>query len=649
MRRPKKTVANKFRVGADSWSLFFYRTSLLVLFLLVPWQLQAVLPPEKLLPKETLFVVTVPEASKSWGLFTNSAYGRLWNDPAMKPFTDNVMAKLQGERLGPLEQQLGVQLSAYKEFAQGQLTYALLRNEPGAGPFLSQILLVDVKDKSDKLKAALEDVKRKWVDAGKPLKTEPIRGIDFTTFITTGGEISNTWSRLFVSAKPKAPADAQEDSEEPPSQNPDAVEITVGQSGSLLLISDSSRAIEKILSRQAGGLIAPLEEEPSFQADYLARLRGAPAYAWVNAKGLMDSLIQENKARAVDGEPAPMGNFEKLSTQFGLADLKTAALIWRDTPDGFTTQLFLGAPENSRRGIFRLLVPEAKDSSPPPFVPADAVKFIRWRLDLAQGWNTLESMLGEMNPSMRGLVSFFLEAAGKDKDEKYDLKTELMGSLGNDLISVQKRSRPGSAANATPTLYLIGSPKPEKLAFALKVGLGAFNQGIEVRDAEFLGRKLYTLLPRGEAENNNPETLRFAAGGSYVAFSTDTALLEEYLRSAENRAKSLAEMPGLIDAAQKVGGMGSGFFGFSDQREALRVTLDDLHKNSGKAPEALGASRFVPASFKGVSSWADYSLLPPFEQISKYFYYTVYAAKAGPDGVTLTYFAPTPPHGKTAE
>ena len=29
---------------------------------------------------------------------------------------------------------------------------------------------------------------------------------------------------------------------------------------------------------------------------------------------------------------------------------------------------------------------EAKDANPPPFVPADAVKFIRWRLDLQKAW-----------------------------------------------------------------------------------------------------------------------------------------------------------------------------------------------------------------------------------------------------------------------
>jgi hypothetical protein len=39
----------------------------------------------------------------------------------------------------------------------------------------------------------------------------------------------------------------------------------------------------------------------------------------------------------------------------------------------------------------------------------------------------------------------------------------------------------------------------------------------------------------------------------------------------------------------------------------------------------------------------DYSLLPDFSRVSKYFHYSVYGGSANVDGITFRYFYPTPP------
>ena len=39
----------------------------------------------------------------------------------------------------------------------------------------------------------------------------------------------------------------------------------------------------------------------------------------------------------------------------------------------------------------------------------------------------------------------------------------------------------------------------------------------------------------------------------------------------------------------------------------------------------------------------DYSLAPPFEKVAPYFYFTVYGGSANVDGLTLKFYAPTPP------
>ena len=44
-----------------------------------------------------------------------------------------------------------------------------------------------------------------------------------------------------------------------------------------------------------------------------------------------------------------------------------------------------------------------------------------------------------------------------------------------------------------------------------------------------------------------------------------------------------------------------------------------------------------------VREWADFTLLPEFEPVQKYFYMSVFAGSANADGLTLKMFAPRPP------
>ena len=51
----------------------------------------------------------------------------------------------------------------------------------------------------------------------------------------------------------------------------------------------------------------------------------------------------------------------------------------------------------------------------------------------------------------------------------------------------------------------------------------------------------------------------------------------------------------------------------------------------------------VPNPQASIRDWADFSLLPSFDKIAKYFYFSVYGGSANGQGLALKYFAPTPP------
>jgi hypothetical protein len=618
-------------------------------------------PAQKLLPKDTVMVVAVPDAGKALEVLTNSAMGQLWRDPVVKAFKDKFNAKLQAAAVEPLERQLGIHFADYQGLVRGQMTFALIPVDHPAKPdgHYAAVFLLDTGDQAAQLAANLTAVKKKWIEAGKSLKTETIRGTEFATFVMSTTDLS--LDKLLPGLV------ATNDEDILPQAPPEKVELIFGQSGSLLIVSQSSQVIEKILARQAGGLLPGLDEQPDFQRDFAARFQDTPLFAWVNIGALMagpekppipaagQSLLGE--AAAADGAMVALG----------LTGLKTASIACRDTPEGLNLQLFIGAPESSRRGLLQVLAIEARDSGPPPFVPADVVKFSRIRLDLPKSWRSLEATLTQLSPAYVQSIDYVLGLAGKSDNEKYDLKAELLAWLGDDIISYQRNpidTTLGDLKDA-PELLLIGSPNPWKLGVAIKTAMGLIVQSSSIKDREFLGRRIYTAtLPVSLLSGSH--TTYFAASSGYVALTGDVEMLEEFLRSSDSDKPGLSRAPGLADAAQKAGGgMSAGIFTYENEKERKRALLETLRKETISAPEFLAlfglqlnsdkVSLNLEFNSEKVSTvreagqfkdWCDFSLLPPANTLTKYFNFSVWVGGFTPDGFSLNYFAPAPPAGK---
>src|SRR5262249_43789783 len=109
----------------------------------------AIPSPEKLLPDDTLVVVTAPDFGKLRADFRKTPQNQFWHDPAMKPFTDKFMTKWTEEVVKPLERDLGIKLSDLANLAQGQVTLGLRQLGGPAADEGGVVLLVDAKDKAD--------------------------------------------------------------------------------------------------------------------------------------------------------------------------------------------------------------------------------------------------------------------------------------------------------------------------------------------------------------------------------------------------------------------------------------------------------------------------------------------------------------------
>ena len=609
------------------------------------WNLHAEAPAEQLLPADTLAVLSMPDWDKTKAVWTHTPQAQLWHDPDMKAFVEKFTSNLQTNLVLPLERELGIKLGDYAGLAHGQITFAVTQNgwDGGSNQSPGWLFLLDVKGQGERLKTNLANLKAKWTASGKPLKTDKIREIEFATLSVAEDDIFKTIRQVLLRTPRSDTTNAS-----PMTTN--QFEIWIGQSGSLLLAGNRAKDLEKVLIRQTGGPGPCLAEQPDFRAQP-ALFNDALVFGWSNLKLVVEGLAQSMPS----GNPNPARNpllptTSKIMAALGLDGLKSLGFSFVFTPEGYLMQAALRVPEPDRRGLFKMVAFENKEAQPPGFVPANAAKFSRWRLNGARTWTDFETILMKMSPELSGLLQMTLSAAGKSKDPAFDFRKSFLENLGDDFIFYRKLPpNPTLAAlNRPSSLFLVGSPKDEALAQTLKRALESIVPANSLKERNVQGRKIvsFPLPPSSGPEGIIQKTLSFAASGGYVAFSTDPGQVEEYLGSTNN--KSLKETAGWNEAAQKVGGFSTGLFGFANQNESWRAVLAAVQKDPAALVKSIpflnpGLAVNVSQGKPPLNDWLDVSLLPPYEKIAKYFHFLVYAAATTPEGFTLKAFAPMPP------
>ena len=614
----------------------------------------AIQPAENLLPSDTLILFTIPDCEALRTAAHQLPTWLFWNDPTMDPFRKKFEAKFKESFLASLEQNLGVTLADFADLPQGQFTFAVTQNGWTGGDDTRQpgvFLLLDAGNKSDLLKTNLAALLKKWTEGGKPIHTEDIRGISFSVLPLPSYDLPTALSGLLPGLQAAQKLGGGSKPGKPG-------ELVVGQFESLLIAGNSVDAVEPVVAHLTGSGMPALSDNAQFDADKLAQLRNAPlCYGWLNAKNVFDSLARTSSP-APDTPSlrglvsTPLG---KIIAASGLTGVKSACFAWRETPDGSQVNFYIAAPQSDRKGLTKIFAAAHRGASPPSFVPAGAANFWRWRLDGQDGWDTLQKMLGEISSLTLSALNAIIDTANANAQKTspgLDIRNDLIGNLGDDFISFQKppEGKTLRDLNNPPSLFLIGMNRDDQAALAiydvLELAYKTRQKAVEPRNFE--GHKIYTVpLPSQQAAPGAApvsRSLYLAGGGGYVALTTDVTMLEEYLRSAATPPKPLSRTPGLIDAAQHVGGAGGGLFGYSNQRDTMRNLFAALKKtNYGDNPTGSGTIVMLP---KEVRDWLDFSLLPDFDSVSKYFYFSVYGGSTTTDGLTFEAFASRPPELK---
>ncbi len=596
----------------------------LALLVAVTLPLRAATPPEKLLPPETLAFFTVPDVNKARAEWQKDPMAQLWRDPAMKAFADKFEAGIRLHLLVPLEKELGAKLEEYTDLAQGQITLALLNAPNPIAPFDPHgVLIIDAGNKAPALAKKLGELKAKLTAEAKPHKIQTVRGAEFISMGKQGKDGKGG-------------------------------EVHLGQAGALLLVGDHLPTLERVLARQGANPGPGVGENLRFASRQTAQFRDALVYGWVDCEPLVKALIDALGKNMPQPSPEnPMAvQPARIAHALGLNGFKAVGISVHAGPDGGLAEIFLDVPAAGRRGLFNLITTEARDTTPPAFVGANVSKYGRWRQDLPRFWNNIIGIANEISPIAGAMIGFF-ENSIREKDPTFNLQAQLIANLGDDVVVIEQTPRGGNKLEdllRSNAIFLIGSPKPEAVAKAVKTIATATGKEPRIRESE--GRTIYSFSDdAGGLENPGPKSLapgiHFAAAAGYLAVGTDLASLENYLRGAKNDAKSLKDLPGFAAAATKVGGLNTGSFGYENYRETMRGLWQTVQKNPNLIRDLTGPM-FGAAAKKSKPTgadlaWIDLAALPPFEKVERYFHFWVYGTQTTPEGIQIRYYGPNPP------
>jgi hypothetical protein len=589
--------------------------------------------PDRLLPADTLAMVTLPDWETVATGWRGHPMNRFWNDPAMGPFRKQLIGTLRREVFAPFEVEMGVGFGEVTRLLRGQLTVALVQNgwpnRSGSRPAL--LILADTGDRAERMGELLEGWRSKLEEAGVPVQEMKIGDRNFfsaqLTDGSTGGAIGSTGQQ--------------------------AVRMLIGRSESLFVMASEQSLVEQVLARQSGAGTAgsALGDVSLFRQDYEAGLREAHGYGWLNLQPALSYVGQLARAQEADGE-GPMALFQptKLLAAMGINGLRSLGVAARMMPDGTSLEMLVGLPEAERTGLMKLLVPEAKDASPPAFVPGDVSRFQRMRLDLHQAWRTLEDMVFTVLPTARGIVDMMFFSVGKDIDPNFDLRRELFGNLGDDLIVIERAPAQETLAalSSPPTLILLGSRAPDRVAVALKALAGLLPPPLNQLEERLVeGHRIYNMrMPAADLGDQTAPSLGFVGAEGYLAISMEPDLLLEFARGKPGKEGRLRDVPGLLEASQRVGGVNNGLFGYENDRQTARTMLEALRNDAGLIEQMLGmtplGAHLDGTEGRRMQDWVDFSLLPSFDRIERHFSFSVYGIATRPEGVSYRMFTPPP-------
>jgi len=540
-------------------------------------------PAVTLLPSETAVVISLSDATDVAERFKNTAFGRMIQDPQIRPLVDQLY-KSAAARIEAAQEQIGLSLSELAAIPQGEVTAAVVlpQEEPPAVVLLLDAgnHLADARQLMEKAVAALDRSGARRSEASVP-------GTKLTVFEGVGPR--NRLLALFEK---------------------DGV---IGASSSLVVL-------KQILAVWDGGQGATLAGDATFNA-LMSHCRGAegesPQAIWyANPIALLEGIARNNAGAMMAVSMLPTLGLNGVRAVGGSIALDVGEF------DAVTqTHLLL---DGSRTGALEVLAFGSGSMEPQSWVPADAAGYTTTHVKPEKIYETVEKLYD----GFRGEGA--LAAAMKQRLGRLaeiDFEEEVLPTLDGRLTHVVWMERPVTVTSQAQLLAL-GLKDAKLLATVLDRVVAENRPFLQERS---LGGRVYFQYAPPQLDEQPPRPGRprpcFGLLEGNLVVADRPGLYEEAIRTAADPAKSLAKTAAFRSISEEIRRRSAkpAMVSFERPQEGLRVAYEGLVAE--RSQEVLRRRSQNNPFLRTLRTALETSPLPPFAVLERYF---------APQGAVLT-------------
>jgi len=590
----------------------------------------------KLVPPETIVLVDIDNFSQLRTQFEKTVLYKLYKDPAMKPFVDDFKAKWQ-QKKGESENELIKIVTEANVLPAGRVAVALVLDERAKDANTPPLVFITQWGQNiDKVKEAVGKLVEKTVEKGARRDSEEYRGATITTITH---QPSDVLCFCFMD--------------------------------DLLTVSMSPDVLKFVIAQIKGAGSPTLADDGDYNTTLRALGQTGPGQVgfYVNIKQIIKTTLVED----TDGQAKAMVNNLGLTnvTSFG------GFIDVAGGPGGACLGKALLKIDGEKKGVCKLLEVESVPLRVPQFISASASSVSVINLNITKAYAELGNILGNFSPQMAAMLNMPLLPPGAQGEPPLQLKADIVDHLGSQIVMAQSIRKPESASSAAGPAGAQPPATPQTLVAiainnrnALEKSLSTlhskmFAAGNPDAQRQLLGHTIYTVDvsgflpflgagPRAPMSGTLSDQARPAIPKAPpLAFTvTDTHLIlggestvEQAIRAlGGSEAESIdsvkwfrqakANLPSVVGLAGLQNSAASGELLWSTMRQMQKQSqAGDKGKHNEIGVGVSSDSLWPNLTFsQGGGELFDFSLLPEFEAVRKYFGSSVSYGISRPDG-----------------
>ncbi len=576
-----------------------------------------------LFPPDSFLYVVIPEGVTALQeKLKKTSMWALYKDPAMQRFIESAEKTLReklDEKLKEAWKELEIDEPPEElPWPTGRLLFAMRMGREVNELAPEFVLIAEMGESIITLKEIADKAAEKAVDAGAKRQRENVRGVQMEVII------------------PAVPEADEGDS----SSDPEPFCYAFAEETALL--SNDADMLRETLARMGGAQIESLADNSQMQ-EVMQGLGPGDVRAYFNISSLISSLM--------DIAPADeRTQAQKVISALGLDNVAGLGMVAQIVPsqmEELRVKAMLTVT-GEKRGVVALLTPMSASTSGHRLLTKDLAAFTVANYDPEKVFNQINEIVQaaggpDINIALGQMMSVtgLNDPAGRPA---VDFQKEIIGQLNSPLTILYRADKPYSDPAASKTLVALGV----RDAAVLETALGRIHetfiaQGNKELQRELLGSKIF-LLPGGDilgammgavprrapAEQEDEPSAAFALAGNNLVIGS-VAGVEQAIRDLRRDDLQPIQADALYSQAARYLPAQSGVWSYENQqitaallwsqlKEAARnysAQKDDTDNRQIRI--GLGMPMPVADMIEGFEDICDFSTLPDFEVVKKYF------------------------------